>query len=73
MEDSSFGTLESLLYAIASKITSYLNTTHPEQASWSGWRLKIGLEKPIAVPFAEAPCVELGIHTWDVQVDAATK
>lgn len=68
MEESSFGTLESLLYAIASKITLHLQRNHPSQAE-SGWRLRISLEKPIAVPFADAPCVELSIHTSEIRVD----
>lgn len=68
MEDSSYETLETLLYAIASKITAHLQKIQPEQAE-TGWRLKISLEKPIAVPFADAPCVELSVDTKDIRAD----
>lgn len=66
MEDSSFGTLETLLHAIASRITMYMRREHPEDAP-DGWRLRISLVKPIAVPFADAPCVSLSIHTSEIQ------
>lgn len=66
MEESSFGTLETLLHAIASSITIYLRREHPEHAP-NGWRLRISLVKPIAVPFADAPCVSLSTHTSEIQ------
>jgi hypothetical protein len=72
MEESSFETLETLLYAIASKIATHLHTMPEHQASGGSldWRLKIGLEKPIAVPFADAPCVELSLNTSDIRPES---
>ncbi|KAH8170154.1 dihydroneopterin aldolase domain-containing protein [Sarocladium implicatum] len=65
MSESSFQTLE----ALAQSMISALKTKYAE-ASWQadhpgegdggrGWNLGIELEKPIAVPFADAACVEL--------------
>jgi hypothetical protein len=65
MENSSFGTLETLLHAIASSITVYMQTEHADGAR-VGWGLRISLVKPIAVPFADAPCVSLSIHTSEI-------
>lgn len=67
MGDSFFETLERLLVVIACKITEHLQSKHPGEAK-RGWKLKISLEKPVAVPFADAPCVELSTDTRDIQV-----
>jgi hypothetical protein len=57
MERSEFKTLEALATVVSLEIASklYDSLVPPE----GGWRIKISLEKPIAVPFADAPCVEL--------------
>ena len=78
MEGSSFETLESLAAHLAINITAHLEETLAEYKSQSSlegherahgkinWDLSICLEKPIAIPAAEAACVELNINTDDV-------
>ncbi|VUC34443.1 unnamed protein product [Clonostachys rosea] len=66
MSDSSLETLEALLDVIATQITIHLNTTYPSDSA-NGWKLKISLDKPVAVPFADAPCVEIRIDTRNVR------
>lgn len=60
MEGSSYETLEALAHEILTK----LKALHARK--WAGgkpWTFKIGLEKPIAVPYAEAAFVELRMRT----------
>lgn len=66
MTDSSFETIEALLADMAVHITAHLARKHKAPADGEGWHLKIAVEKPIAVAFADAPCVELRISTNDV-------
>ncbi|OAA48683.1 dihydropteroate synthase [Metarhizium rileyi] len=66
MTDSSFETIEALLADMALHIAMYLAKNHKEPADGEGWLLRIAVEKPIAVMFADAPCVELSINTNDV-------
>ncbi|KAG5977682.1 hypothetical protein E4U55_006614 [Claviceps digitariae] len=66
MTGSSFETIEALLGDLAVRMTGYLKTRHVAPEDGRGWHLRIGVEKPIAVVFADAPCVELTIGTNDV-------
>ncbi|KAF5125515.1 hypothetical protein E5D57_010203 [Metarhizium anisopliae] len=66
MTDSSFETIEALLADMALRITTHLVRNHEPPADGEGWQLGIAVEKPIAVVFADAPCVELRINTNDV-------
>ncbi|KAI1767578.1 Dihydroneopterin aldolase-domain-containing protein [Hypoxylon sp. FL1150] len=60
MEASSFETLEALASNMAEKILSDFRIgDDPKPMRERGWRVKICLEKPIAVPFAECPTVEV--------------
>lgn len=60
METSSFETLEALASHMAEKILSDFRIgDDPKPMRERGWRVKICLEKPIAVPFAECPSVEV--------------
>ncbi|OTB07588.1 hypothetical protein M426DRAFT_317896 [Hypoxylon sp. CI-4A] len=60
MEASSFETLEALASHVASKILSDFRIgDNPAPMRERGWQVKICLEKPIAVPFAECPSVEV--------------
>jgi len=68
MENSSFGTLEALASDIAETVTLYLRLERAEPVDGSGSQLKIIVDKPIAVPFADAPSVELRVNTRDVPV-----
>lgn len=66
MTDSAFETIEALLADMAVHITTHLAKKYEAPADGAGWHLKIAVEKPIAVVFADAPCVELRINTNDV-------
>lgn len=65
MRDSSYETLEALAETLVFNIANHLHTYYapPDE---KGWRLKIGLEKPIAVPMADAPCVEMSVDSADL-------
>ncbi|KAG9257818.1 uncharacterized protein F5Z01DRAFT_303302 [Emericellopsis atlantica] len=65
MKDSSFETLEALAAKLSVELTQYLTKTYTTPGK-EGWRLIIALEKPVAVPLADCPCVELSIDTADV-------
>lgn len=66
MTESSLETLEALADVLATQITAHLRTAHPSE-SGNGWKLKISLAKPVAVPLADAPCVELRVDTRNVR------
>ncbi|KAG5951066.1 hypothetical protein E4U53_003832 [Claviceps sorghi] len=66
MTSSSFETIEALLGDLAVRMTGYLKKKHVAPEDGRGWHLRIAVEKPIAVVFADAPCVELNIGTNDV-------
>ena len=68
MEKSSFETLEALAAHVADKILGDFripgNGGDDDQSSRTttrdrGWQVGVRLEKPIAVPFAECPVVEV--------------
>ncbi|OTA97939.1 hypothetical protein M434DRAFT_391548 [Hypoxylon sp. CO27-5] len=60
MEASSFETLEALASQLASKILSDFRIgDNPAPMKERGWQVRVCLEKPIAVPFAECPAVEV--------------
>ncbi|KAI0117354.1 Dihydroneopterin aldolase-domain-containing protein [Daldinia grandis] len=62
MESSSFETLEALASHIANKILSdFRISDDPKPMKERGWRVKVCLEKPIAIPTAEFPAVEVTI------------
>ena len=61
---SSFETLEALAGHIYFGVTEHLESSGVDAADdLTGWHLRIGLEKPTAVPLAEAACVELRMNT----------
>lgn len=60
VEASSFETLEALGTHIAEKILGHFKVgDDPKSAKDRGWQVKIVMEKPIAVPFADCPVVEV--------------
>ncbi|KAK7752440.1 hypothetical protein SLS62_005593 [Diatrype stigma] len=60
MESSSFETLEALATYMANKILfDFRIGDDPKSMKERGWQVKVVLEKPIAVPFAECPMVEV--------------
>ncbi|KJZ78309.1 hypothetical protein HIM_02347 [Hirsutella minnesotensis 3608] len=65
IEASSFGTLEALSARLAEVITCYTREEGHEPNNGSGCHLTVAVEKPIAVPFADAPSVELRVNTKD--------
>ncbi|KAK7414295.1 hypothetical protein QQX98_006812 [Neonectria punicea] len=66
MTKSSFETLEALATDLAFHIKTHLLRTSAGSPETPTWQLLIGLEKPTAVPFADAACVELRSSTDDV-------
>ncbi|KAG6088744.1 hypothetical protein E4U15_005285 [Claviceps sp. LM218 group G6] len=66
MTSSSFETVEALLGDLAVGLKGYLTEKLKAPKDGKGWHLRIAVEKPIAVVFADAPCVELSIGTNDV-------
>ncbi|EQL02506.1 dihydropteroate synthase [Ophiocordyceps sinensis CO18] len=63
MDSSSFGTLEALAAHLAETVSRYLRAEQHEPLDGSGSHLTITVEKPIAVPFADAPSLELRANT----------
>ncbi|RCI14517.1 hypothetical protein L249_6857 [Ophiocordyceps polyrhachis-furcata BCC 54312] len=63
---SSFDTLEALAAHLLKIIARYLRAQRLEPGDGSGSRVTIIVEKPMAVPFADAPAVELRLNTNDV-------
>ncbi|CAJ2501001.1 Uu.00g038540.m01.CDS01 [Anthostomella pinea] len=62
MESSSFETLEALGTHVANKVLSEFRIgDNPAPMKERGWQVRVCLEKPIAVPFAECPSVEIKI------------
>ncbi|KAL7628610.1 hypothetical protein AAE478_000125 [Parahypoxylon ruwenzoriense] len=60
MESSSFKTLEALASRVAERILSDFRVgDDPRPMRERGWQVRVCLEKPIAVPFAECPAVEV--------------
>lgn len=60
MEKSSFETLEALGAHLTKTIMSDLKP-NPEElyTGEEGWQVKIAMEKPTAVPFADGPVIEV--------------
>lgn len=48
---------------LAVDVTRYLRKNYNLPDHQEGWHLRIAIEKPIAVVFADAPCVEMRINT----------
>jgi dihydroneopterin aldolase len=62
MEASSFETLEALGTYIANTILDDFRIGDSPQAMRErGWQVRVCLEKPIAVPFADCPSVEVRV------------
>lgn len=62
MEKSSFETLEALGAHLAKNIKKDFRPNPKELVSGDeGWQMKICMEKPTAVPFAECPIVEMRV------------
>lgn len=68
MSESSFETLEALAASLAFHIARELRTKRDD---FYGEIIRIGLEKPTAVPLAEAACVELTVKTEDVKIEVS--
>ncbi|KAF3345001.1 hypothetical protein VD0002_g2140 [Verticillium dahliae] len=58
MEESSFETLEALAATLAAQLFKHLTSSACNPAPEKCWQLKIGLEKPTAIPMAQASRVE---------------
>ncbi|PKS06574.1 hypothetical protein jhhlp_007322 [Lomentospora prolificans] len=58
LSSSSYGTLEALAVDLASSINAVKSHAPAEPSSSASWQIKVGLEKPIAVPFAEGAGIE---------------
>ncbi|KAK5624486.1 hypothetical protein RRF57_000202 [Xylaria bambusicola] len=62
LEASSFETLEALGTHIANKILDEFRIQDsPQPMRERGWQVRVCLEKPIAVPFADCPAVEVRV------------
>jgi hypothetical protein len=61
MESSSFETLEALAAHMGNKILFDFRIADQPQTTMAdrGWQVRICLEKPIAVPLADCPSVEI--------------
>jgi hypothetical protein len=68
MSESSFETLEALAASLAFHIARELRTKRDD---FYGEIIRIGLEKPTAVPLAEAACVELTVRTENVKIEVS--
>ncbi|KAF4975300.1 hypothetical protein FZEAL_7898 [Fusarium zealandicum] len=65
MTESSYETLEALAADLSVQIAQELTTKRDD---FYGGLIRIGLEKPTAVPLADAACVELTVKTEDVKL-----
>ncbi|TQV97201.1 hypothetical protein V2A60_000174 [Cordyceps javanica] len=66
MSDSSYETLEALGTQMTVVIAAHLHRKHTPPRDGAGWIINISLEKPIAVPLADAACVEMSTNTANV-------
>ncbi|KAI9904828.1 hypothetical protein N3K66_001357 [Trichothecium roseum] len=66
MTDSSFETLEALALVLARAVKEWLAAHSERPTGGGGWKLTVTLEKPVAVPFADASCVELVAYTDEI-------
>lgn len=67
MSYSSYETLEALATYLTAKVARHLSADHDPLSDGAGWHIKVGLEKPVAIPLADAACVELSTDTNDIQ------
>ncbi len=68
MSDSSYETLEALGTHLTVAIATHLHAEHVPPRDGGGWNINISLEKPIAVPLADAACVEMSTNTTNVPI-----
>jgi len=62
MDDTSFETLEALGAHLADRImTEFRPLPGQTYSGYFGWQVKISLEKPTAVPIADAPVVHIRV------------
>ncbi|KAJ6790345.1 hypothetical protein PWT90_09004 [Aphanocladium album] len=66
MSDTSYETLEALGTHLTVAIAAHLRAKHTTPRDGSGWEITISLEKPVAVPLADAACVEMSTNTANV-------
>ncbi|KAM3499977.1 hypothetical protein MY11210_009564 [Beauveria gryllotalpidicola] len=66
MSESSYETLEALGTRLTVVIAAHLDRKHTPPRDGAGWNINISLEKPIAVPLADAACVEMSTNTVNV-------
>ena len=59
MEESSFETLESLGTHMAEEIMAFIPPKRHRTGRELGWQVKVSLEKPVAIPLADGPVVEI--------------
>ncbi|KGQ11668.1 hypothetical protein BBAD15_g2585 [Beauveria bassiana D1-5] len=68
MSESSYETLEALGTQMTVVIAAHLHRKHTPPRDGAGWNINISLEKPIAVPLADAACVEMSTNTVNVPI-----
>ncbi|KAM3498866.1 hypothetical protein MY10362_007836 [Beauveria mimosiformis] len=68
MSESSYETLEALGTQMTVVIAAHLQRKHTPPRDGAGWNINISLEKPIAVPLADAACVEMSTNTVNVPI-----
>ena len=57
--------MEELMLALAGYLHTECSGLEGRRAD-SSWQLRVAIEKPIAVPMADAPCVEMRMLTSEV-------
>jgi dihydroneopterin aldolase len=55
ISETSFQTIETLLFFVADELKHKFFTKEEDKYAW----IKLMIEKPLAVPFADAPAVEI--------------
>lgn len=66
MSESAYETLEALGTHLTAAIAAHLRLKHTPPRDGSGWDIEISLEKPVAVPLADAACVEMRTNTNNI-------
>ncbi|ATY59766.1 Dihydroneopterin aldolase [Cordyceps militaris] len=72
MSNSSYETLEALGTQLTVVLAAHLHRKHTPPRDGAGWDINISLEKPIAVPLADAACVEMSTNTANVPNESTT-
>ncbi|OAA73238.1 Dihydroneopterin aldolase [Cordyceps fumosorosea ARSEF 2679] len=72
MSDSSYETLEALGTRLTVAVAAHLHRKHTQPRDGAGWDINISLEKPVAVPLADAACVEMSTNTVNVPNEEST-